>query len=275
MNTQHIMDVSLGLAGLKETPADSGVIVEGENIRKVAFGVDIEVGELLLARELGVDAVITHHPKGGLPFVEFHNVMTNQIETMVRAGVPINKAQKILRERIEQVSRAHHVGNYDRVASAARLLGLPFLTIHTPADVLAENFIQRHLDKDLQKKVNPTVKDVITALEKLPEYKHTLAKPVARVGKDDDYAGRVLVTMAGGTSGGEKVARAYFDAGVGTLVVMHMPDDTIKAVKQQSIGNVVVAGHMASDSVGINQIIKALEKRGLEVVRMAGVIDPK
>jgi len=53
-----------------------------------------------------------------------------------------------------------------------------------------------------------------------------------------------------------------------------MPDDAIKAVKSQNIGNVVVAGHMASDSVGINHVIKAFENRGIQVVRMSGVIDP-
>lgn len=275
MNTQEILEAALKLAGLKETPADSGVIVEGTNIRRVAFGVDIEVGEMLLARQLGVDAVITHHPKGGLPMVEFHNVMSSQIDRMVEAGVPINKAQKALQERIEQVNRAHHVANYDRVVSAAKLLGMPFITIHTPADIMAEKFIQNHLDTYLGKIDKPKLKDVVSALEELPEFKLTLAKPVLRVGKDEDYAGRVFVTMAGGTSGGEKVAKAYYEAGVGTLVVMHMPDDTIKAVKQQNIGNVVVAGHMASDSVGINQVIKVIEQLGIEVIRMSGVIDPK
>jgi len=274
MNTQEILDIALKAAGLKETPADSGVVVEGENIKKVAFGVDIEVGEMLLARELGVDAVITHHPKGGLPMVEFHNVMANQIDRMVAAGVPINKAQKALRERVEQVSRARHVANYDRVMSAAKLLRMPFITIHTPADILAEIYVQQYLDKNLAKIDKPKVKDVISILGKLPEYKHTLAKPIARAGQEEDYAGKVFVTMAGGTSGGEKVIRAYFEAGVGTLVVMHMPDDAIKAVKSQNIGNVVVAGHMASDSVGINHVIKAFENRGIQVVRMSGVIDP-
>ena len=55
---------------------------------------------------------------------------------------------------------------------------------------------------------------------------------------------------------------------------MHMPEEVIKAVKEQNIGNVIVAGHMASDSIGINVIIAALEERALEVIRMSGVIDP-
>lgn len=273
MNTEEILKTALDLAGLKKTPPDSGVVVPGENIKKVAFGVDMELAELLLARELGAEAVITHHPKGGKPVVDFHMVMTNQIDRMVAAGVPVNKAQKVLKERVEQVERAQHVSNYDRVASAARLLGMPFVTIHSPADVLAERTVQEHLDSKLRNKPKAVLKDVITALEEMPEYKLTLAKPAIRVGGAKDYAGRVFVTMAGGTGGGRNVARAYFEAGVGTLVCMHMPDDTIKAVKEQNIGNVIVAGHMASDSIGINRVIAALEEKGLEVLRMSGVIE--
>lgn len=274
MTTEEILKIALDLAGLKKTPPDSGVVVPGNNIKKVAFGVDMELAELLLARELGVDAVITHHPKGGRPMVDFHQVMANQIDRMVQAGVPINKAQKVLQERVEQVNRAQHVSNYDRVVSAARLLGMPFVTIHSPADVLAERTVQEHLDNKLRIRPRAKLKDVIGALEEIPEYKLTLAKPVVRVGSVNDYAGRVFVTMAGGTGGGKNVAKAYFEAGVGTLICMHMPDDTIKAVKEQNIGNVIVAGHMASDSVGINQVIAGLEEKGLEVLRMSGVIDP-
>ncbi|MDD4079745.1 MAG: hypothetical protein PHP58_08610, partial [Eubacteriales bacterium] len=57
------------------------------------------------------------------------------------------------------------------------------------------------------------------------------------------------------------------------LVNLHM-QDVIKAVREQNIGNIIVAGHMASDSIGINLIIKALETRGMEVIRMSGVIAP-
>jgi hypothetical protein len=110
---------------------------------------------------------------------------------------------------------------------------------------------------------------------KLPEYKKTPAGPVIRVGSNDDYCGRIFVTMAGGTGGGVNVYKAYFEAGIGTLVVMHAKEDVIKAVKEQNIGNIVVAGHMASDSVGMNGILTKLEARGIEVIRMAGIIDPR
>jgi len=275
MNTNEIMDIALQLAGLNEIPADSGIIVEGENIKKVAIGVDMELAEMMLARELGADLVITHHPSGGGPRVNLHKVMENQIDSMVRAGVPINKAQKALTEKKGEIERALHVSNYDRAVSAAKLLKMPFMGVHTPTDILAERKVQTLLDEKLGSNSKATLQDVINALETLPEYQKTLAKPVIRVGNKDDYAGKTFVTMAGGTGGGVNVHKAYYEAGVGTLVVMHMPEDVIKAVKEQNIGNVVVAGHMASDSVGINEFAKALEERGIEVIRMSGLIDPK
>ncbi len=274
MNTKEIMDLALELAGITEVPEDSGIIVEGEGIKKLCIGVDMEAAEMLIAREIGADAVITHHPVGGAPRVNLFKVMQKQIDRMVEAGVPVNKAQKMLKEQVGKVERGLHVSNYDRAVSAAKVLDMPFVGIHTPTDMLAEKKVQEHLDQALADKPRSTVGDVIDALNQLPEYKNTLSKPAARVGSKEDYAGKVFVTMSGGTGGGAKVIKSYFEAGVGTLVCMHMPEDVIKEVKEQNIGNVVVAGHMASDSVGINQLVAALEEKGVDVIRMSGVIAP-
>ena len=69
-------------------------------------------------------------------------------------------------------------------------------------------------------------------------------------------------------------AKAYFEAGIGTLIVMHMPEDVLDAIREQNIGNIIVAGHMASDSVGINKLIAKWEEEGIEVIRCSGVVDP-
>lgn len=275
MNTKEIMDLALELAGLTESPGDSGIIVEGDNIKKIMVGVDIGPAELMLAHKLGVDLVITHHPGSGSPMVNAHEVMKDHIDRIMEAGVPINKAQKSIAQRTGQVERAIHSGNYDRTASVARLLNMPFMAIHTPADILAEVTVQEHLDKALADKEKATVGDVIAALNQLPEYQKTLAKPVIRMGSEKDYAGKVFVTMAGGTGPGIEAMKAYFEAGVGTLVEMHMPEPELDAAGKQNIGNIVIAGHMASDSVGLNRILTVLEDRGLEVIRMSGVIDPR
>lgn len=142
MNTKQIMDLALEMAELSEIPGDSGIIFPGENIKKVAFGVDMEAAEMLIARELGVDLVITHHPVGGSPRLNLYKVMENQIARMVTAGVPINKAQKMLYEQKGKVERSLHVSNYDRAVSAAKHLNMPFMGIHTPADLLTERKVQ-------------------------------------------------------------------------------------------------------------------------------------
>lgn len=274
MNTEQIMQLALQLAGLDEVPADSAVLVPGDQIKKVLVGVDMGTAEIMLAKQLGCDCVIGHHPVGGSARADFPKVMRRQIERMMEAGIPINQAQKALAKKVGQVERSGHAGNYDQAWSAARLLHMPLVSIHTPTDILAEQTVQRVIDAAVGDNPRATLQDILDALMQLPEYQKTLNGPVIRVGSPSDYAGKPFVIMAGGTNGGVDVLKAYFAAGVGTTISMHMPEDVIQAIKDQNIGNVVVAGHMASDSIGINQLLQALEQRGVEVIRMSGVIDP-
>ena len=146
------------------------------------------------------------------------------------------------------------------------------MNVHMPCDILAENRVQQVLDQAVQPK--STVGDLVEALMTIPEYQNALTKPLIRVGAASDYCGKPYVIMAGGTNGGAQVAKAYFDAGIGTLVSMHVPEDVVKAVKEQNIGNWIVAGHMASDSVGINILLAELTKHGCEVVRLNGIMEP-
>lgn len=272
MNTKKLMDIAIKLAGLKEVPYDSGINVEGSDIKKVIIGVDMETPELLLARELGFDCVVSHHPKAESSVVNFSKVMSVQIDSMTKYGVPINKAQKMLRKKQGTVELGGHVSNYDRVSSAARLMNMPFMNIHLPADIITEGIVQSHLDNKFENDDKKTLSDVIDALNEMDVYKNALAGPVIRVGDKSDYAGKIAVLMAGGTNGGADVLKAYFEAGVGTIVCMHIPEDVKKAVKEQNIGNVIVAGHMASDSIGLNVIIDAWKKEGFEVTKMSGIL---
>lgn len=271
MDTCKIMDLALKLAGIEELPCDSGIMVPGDHIQSVLMGVDMGTPELLLAKEMKVDLVISHHPQGGEPSIHFHQVLDRQIDCMVKAGVPINKAQKALKERQARIERDSHVSNYDRNQSAAVLMGIPYMNIHMPLDIITEKFVQNHLDASI---TNPraTLKEVVEALMEVKEYQNALAKPAIRVGTDADFAGKVLVLMAGGTNGGEAVFKAYFEAGVGTIVCMHVPEEVRKAVADQNIGNIVVAGHMASDSIGINIFIRNLQEQGLTVTTMSGIV---
>ena len=99
MNTTDLMNKALELAKLDEMPYDTDIIVEAKDIKKVLIGIDMETPELLLAKEMGYDCVVSHHPKADSCVVDFAKVMDVQIDRMVKTGVPINKAQKALKKR--------------------------------------------------------------------------------------------------------------------------------------------------------------------------------
>lgn len=273
MNTNDLMNIALDLAQLDEIPYDSAIVVKGENIKKVLIGVDMETPELLLAKDLGFDCVVSHHPKADSCIVDFAKVMDVQIDRMVKAGVPINKAQKALKKKQASVELGGHAANYDRTSSAARLMKMPYLNIHIPADFITEKIVQTKLDKAFKNKEKTKLKDIIDELNSWEYYQGKVAKPIIRVGSNDDYAGKIEVLMAGGTNGGVDVYKSYFEAGVGTIIAMHVPEDVKKAVIEQNIGNIIIAPHMPSDSIGLLEIVKAWRKKGFEVTCMSGIVE--
>lgn len=273
MNTDDLMQTALSLAKLKKEPSDTHIIVEGKNIKKVLIGIDMETPELLLAQQMGYDCVVSHHPKADSCIVDFAKVMNVQIDRMVKAGIPINKAQKVLKKKQASVALGSHAANYDRVSSAARLMKMPYLNIHIPADFITERIVQKRLNKAFKKKPKTTLQHIIDELNTWEYYQDKVAQPVIRVGSPNDYAGRVEVLMAGGTNGGVDVYKSYFEAGVGTIIAMHVPEDVKQAVQEQNIGNIIIAPHMPSDSIGLLKIVKAWREQGVEVTCMSGIVE--
>jgi len=271
MNTQQLMDSALALAGLDTMPQDCEITVEGDNIKRVLMGVDMDTAELMLAKQLGYDCVVTHHPRN--TNADMLKVMDRHILKLEALGMPRNKSQKLLAERTEELSYGQHVSNSRRSESAAKLLNMPYISLHTPADIISEGIVQRHLDEKFADKPETTVQDIIDALQEIPEYKNSVRKPVIRAGGKDSYAGKIYVLMSGLTGPGSDVTKAYFDAGVGTLILMHIPEKDAKAVKEQKIGNIIVAGHMPSDSLGLNVIAKKWAESGVETTMMSGIVE--
>ena len=270
MTTLELMDIALKAANLDKMPADCGIIVPGEGIKKVLMGVDMDTAELMLAKQLGYDCVVSHHPRN--TNVDMLDVLKDHIQKLEALGVPRNKSQKLLEERKEELSYNQHVSNSRRSESAAKLLGMPFICVHTPADKIGEAIVQAFLDEKFKDKPETTVQEVVEALEGIGEYKNSARKPVIRVGSKESYAGKIYVLMSGLTGPGPKILKAYFEAGVGTLVKMHIPEKDAKEVKEQGIGNVVIAGHMSSDSLGLNKIAQEWAKHGVETTMMSGIV---
>jgi putative NIF3 family GTP cyclohydrolase 1 type 2 len=269
MNTEEIMELSLRLAGLKEVPEDSAIYVKGDNVANVLFGIDAGVPELLLAKQLGCDAVIAHHPIGGTAAVNFHQVFKRHIQQMVSAGVSLDEAEKAVAKKLEQLEVEAHTRNYPQAVDAAKLLKMPYMNIHTPLDEIGRRIMSEQINSRTSK--NSKVQDVVSALRTLGEFKNALTEIKIRLGKPENPAGKVVVSHGAGTNGGYEIAKTYFKHGIGTVLYIHVGAADLERLKADGFGNLIVTGHIASDSVGINPFVKELEKRNI-VVTTLGVI---
>ena len=99
----------------------------------------------------------------------------------------------------------------------------------------------------------------------------TTPKRIVSFGSPKNHAGKVIAKMTGGTSGPKEIYEKFAQAGVGTVVGMHFPESHIEEAKKHHI-NMIVSGHMASDSVGVNLIADEWEKKGIEVIPCSGLI---
>lgn len=270
MNTEEIMRLALKIAALKEVPEDSAIYTNGDNIRKVLFGIDAGVPELLLAKQLGYDAVVAHHPQAGTALIDFHMVFKRHVQQMTEAGIPAEEAESVVRKKLEDLELEGHTRNYGHAIDVARLLKMPYMNIHTPLDEVGRKIMAEQIKSHVGKYA--TVLDVVAALDELPEFKDAVTKIKIRLGKAENQAGKVVVSHGAGTNGGYEIAKTYFKFGIGTLVYIHVGVGDLTRLKtEQSSGNLIVTGHVASDSVGINPFIRELENRGVSVTTI-GVI---
>jgi hypothetical protein len=274
MTSEDIMEVALDLAQLREIPRDSGIHVRSDSIKTIMATIDCDVSDLLLARAFKCDAVLSHHPEGAAALHGWQ-VMRGQIEQMVECGVPIARAEAALQRRMQQVELNSHSRNYLRVVQAAQLLKLAFLNIHVPCDLITRRLISEKLARFNDPKSRATVAEVIAALQEFPEQRAAATEPQVRLGAADRLVGRVAVAMGGYTNGGVDVLRTYFDAGIGTVLMMHFGEADLREAREQRLqGNLIVTGHMASDSIGINFFLDELQRLGLTVTRAGGIIVP-
>lgn len=271
VSTEEIMGMALGLVGFESVPADSAIYVEGKNIKKVLFGIDADIPELLLARQLGYDAVISHHPKGGSAVINFHQVFSRHIQQMVDAGIPEREAEEAVGKKMLALEVDDHTKNYGHAVDAARILKMPYMNIHTPLDELGRRIMTRKIKKEIGK--GSMVGDVVSALKTLSEFTNTTTDIEIRLGKASNPAGKTIVSHGAGTNGGYEVAKTYFKHGIDTLIYIHISPQDLEKLKADGTGNLIITGHIASDSVGINPFIGELEKRDVSITRL-GIVPP-
>jgi putative NIF3 family GTP cyclohydrolase 1 type 2 len=260
---------------LPKNPYPDSAVLYGDpntDVRTVMVGIDIDVGTLVLADRIrqrqGLDLVIAHHPEGHA-LARLHEVMQLQVDVLAGMGISRMVAQQYLDERMREVQRRLMSGNHAQVVDAARLLNMPFMCMHTPADNHVYAFIKKLLINAQPKKVH----DIVDILMKLPEYHDAHrngAGPRIILGSPHRAVGKVSVEMTGGTEGPRDIFDKMRKKGIRTLVCMHLSEDHFKKVRDVNL-NVVIAGHISSDTVGLNLLLDRLQKKqALEVIECSG-----
>jgi transcriptional regulator of met regulon len=260
---------------LKNPYSDTRILHGNKNkeVRRILVGIDIGVGEILLAERLKrgnqkIDLIMSHHPQGHA-LAAFFEVMPMQVDILSAAGLPVNIAEDFLSARIKEVERRILSANHFRVVDAARLLDTAFICAHTPSD----NFAVRFLNKIIHQAKPKTVDDILERLRQIPEYNRSYlqnAGPKVIIGQGNRRAGKVFVDMTGGTEGSKEIFDHLAQAGVGTILCMHLSEEHFKKAKAAHI-NVVVCGHVASDTLGLNLLLDEIQKKErLDIVSCSG-----
>jgi putative NIF3 family GTP cyclohydrolase 1 type 2 len=246
-------------------------ISQDQEIKKLMAGIDIDTSELLMAKQFGsIDLVIAHHPLGkGLAHLA--DVMDLQCDVLNFYGVPINIAEGLMRERISEVARGVNSANHNKTVDAAKLMGINLMNSHTPCDNLAARYL-----KDLVESKNPSrISDLMEILKEIPEYKKAEeigAGPKIFVGSPENRCGKIAFSeITGGTEPSPKIYEKMANAGIGTVVGMHISEEHKKEAEAAHI-NVVIAGHISSDSLGMNLFLDELERRRIEIIPCSGLI---
>jgi hypothetical protein len=286
LSTEEIMGIALELVGETEIPLDSGIHVPGENIKKLIFTMDANVGLIHMAKDLGFDAVVCHHPCGVL--LHRGEVYRKHVDLLEKQGVPRESVINTLGEYFDTAVRRienkrfrmlYHESPNQTVleVDAARLLNIPFMNIHNLFDEQGRRILQEKIDQAASKNPHWTLADVLHLIDMFPEARYARDEygisPMISIGQPDSEASKVVFVHGALSAPDPKIVRFYWENGFKTVVALHMEFEGLERLKTESQGNLVLTGHFLGDSLGMTPFIRSLRENGLEVVCMGGIID--
>jgi len=241
------------LERLENPYSDSRIlhVAEDKEIKRILVGIDIEPAEILLAKEIGeIDLIISHHPLGKA-LATLHEVMELQCDVLNQYGVPINIAEGLMKERIEEVARGISAKNHQRTVDCAKILGFNLMCLHTVCDNLAAKFLKDLIEEREKELVR--LENLISLLKEIPEYQKAEeigAGPKIFVGSPERRCGKIALTeITGGTEGSPKLYEKMANVGIGTILGMHISEEHKKEAQASHL-NVVIAGHISSVFLG-------------------------
>jgi hypothetical protein len=270
VDTNEIVSMSLDLIEMKELPADSSIYVPGKNIKKVLYGIDIGVAELAYAKEENFDCVIAHHPVG---VVNYWKVFWKHLDQLKSKGVPEEEAREIIEKKVMALKYGAHSRNYDAIPSFARLIDIPFLNIHCPSDELGRRLISNAIQDLGEERNEPNLKKVVDYLESsFKEFQMAKTKIEIAKGGEETPLGNWIFSHGALTNGGYAIADCYYRYGVDTVIYIHIAPAELSQILKLKTGQMMITGHLSSDSIGINPFLDKLEEKGVEVTAIGGLI---
>jgi putative NIF3 family GTP cyclohydrolase 1 type 2 len=257
LKQSEVIQAALKLSGFREVPADTGIQVAGGDFSKPWVSIDVGVAELLMAREMGCDSVISHHPLGTTN-VNFYKVLYRHVDFLKEEGVPETEARALAEQLVRKVRVKTHPSIYNQVVEAAGRMEMPLMNVHLPCDEIGRLLMAKAIGG-----AGPRVQDVVNTLLTMPEFAASEIKPEVVLGDPNSMRGKTKLSVAAGTNGGYAIAKAYFTHGIDTLIYMHIDGDELRRLREDPTSrNLVLLGHESGDSVGINPLLSELRKSG-------------
>jgi len=131
-----------------------------------------------------------------------------------------------------EVARGVNSANHQRTVDAARLLKINLMNSHTPCDNLAASFLKNLIDSRKPERIS----ELIDILMEVPEYKKATeigAGPKIFVGLKENRCGKIALTeITGGTEGSPKIYEKMANAGIGTVIGMHISEEHKKEAEE-------------------------------------------
>lgn len=270
VTTERLLTLALELAGWENAPADSGVGNPGKAINHIFIGLEIGAAEVLIARQLGYHAVVACQPMGVTG--SRWEVYRRHAEFLTELGMPQAEAEAAVAPRIERLQLEAAREHADHLASIARMLDTPFVTIHSPLQEVGRQRIQHAADELTTQRPNASLADLRDALLGLPEFAAAPQSLMPVLGDWSAPAGRIFVAHGAYAPPDAHLAAAYL-AHVDTLLCADITLEDADTLRARGVrGNLLVLGRAATESAGVASYVTHLRAQGLEVTPTAGIL---
>ena len=269
LTTDDIMKTALLMVGLPSVPPDSGIHVPGHSIRRALFVLDADSSVIVAAKQMEYDVVIALNHLG-VSSLTYPTIIDQHVQQLREAGVAEEEAIQAIRGLKESQDVEIQGKNIHEADSLARLLGIALLNVKFPLEQIARVRMLNAIKMSAGEQ--PSAEKVIEALYTLNEFRDAESPIALRMGNETDIAEKIAVSCGAGECADVDIARAYFNAGVTTLIQSSITYSDLKKIRAYpDQRQLITTGNVPTALLGINPYIAELEKRGLVVDRAGGL----